>query len=117
MARQSTHDTRVKEILKDPESILGLENIIYSSTEVQLWKKKNLVYVADLMFIENPAGLWTPRWVIVEYKCNNSIRNREKAINQLTRAYDWWTAYIKETPDLIYAWGQYEIEPIIPKNN
>ena len=108
--RTSIHDKHVNEILNNPKEILGLENIIWSAKEVQLWRRNKLIYVTDLVFIEYVN--YNPQWIVVEYKCNDSVRQRDKARHQLRVAKNWWKEFMKETPDLLYVSGTYDIEVI-----
>ena len=86
---------------------------MWKAKEVKLYERNDLSYVADLVFIEDKTGLFIPRWVVVEYKCHDSPRNRSKAIHQLNNARDWWVKYIKEVPDLLYVSGVYDVEVIV----
>jgi len=75
--KTNIHDNRVNTIFNDPKRI-GLEDIVWKAKEVKLYERNDLSYVADLVFIEDKTGLFVPRWVVVEYKCHDSPRNRSK---------------------------------------
>ena len=78
---QRKHDGAVKNIADHPE-LLGLERVVESCVEVPIrnWHGR-LITEIDVLFILE-GNFYVP----VEYKCNHTFRNEQKAFHQLIMA-------------------------------
>jgi len=95
---QDEHDRILWNIKKHPD-VLGLENIITSSEEVDCYNSRRLIGAPDLVFYQKDGT-----YIIVEIKSSGSKSSKQKLAKQIKRAYKY---YKKNIGDKVRSIGVY----------
>lgn len=87
MTTKRTHTRAIQKIANRP-GLIGLQNIIASSTEVKLFDSHGqLITEVDVVLYDSCGDFY-----IVEYKDNGDERLKKRAEQQLRRAVEWFSA-------------------------
>ena len=102
MKGQKKHDEHTKEMWLHPQKVLGLEDILLSTREANMFKpntRSDLYHQPDNILFDYK------NWKIynVEYKCNGNrakavqqLRETERVLRNMFRNYDVVNLYVSE---------------------
>jgi hypothetical protein len=94
--KESSHRKALEKIASNPK-VFGIEEVIYSSVEPDLFDKNRLIAKPDIVFYCLKGEVY-----IIEYKGSGNGELLKRAEQQLSRAACWFAKYFPVDLDKIY---------------